>query len=50
MEANSPGLKKKEKVALKDKKIITNKEDRKMAYLEIKNIFKVVTEDMNLLE
>ena len=42
--------KKKQKQVLKDRKIITNKEDRKLAYLEIKNIFKVVTEDMNLLQ
>ncbi len=30
--------------------MITNKEDRRAAYLEIKSIFKAVSEDMSVLE
>jgi hypothetical protein len=30
--------------------MVTNKEDRRTAYLEIKSIFKAVTEDMSVLE
>lgn len=30
--------------------MVTNKEDRRAAYLEIKSIFKAVSEDMSVLE
>lgn len=44
----------KKEAPLKEKKIITNKsggskEDRRIAYLEISNIFKAVSEDMCIL-
>ena len=35
---------------LKDNKLFHNKEDKRQAYLEIKSIFKTVTEDISILE
>lgn len=35
---------------LKERRLFVNKDERKQAYMEIKNIFKTVTEDMTVLE
>jgi hypothetical protein len=34
---------------LKERRLFVNKDERKQAYMEIKNIFKTVTEDMTVL-
>lgn len=40
----------KQEEPLKEKKIITNKQEKRLAYMEIKSIFKAVTDDMGILE
>ena len=47
----SPTFKKKGiENTVKNRKAFASKEDKRQAYLEIKSIFKVVTEDIGILE
>ena len=46
----SPSFRKKNEVNSKNKKIFASKEDKRQAYMEIKTIFKTVTEDIGVLE
>ena len=51
MDPPSPTFKKKENsTTIKAKKNFNNKEDKKQAYLEIKSIFKAVTQDIGILQ
>lgn len=45
----SPSFKKQDEATLKDRKIFTNREDKKQAYHEFKTLFKTVAEDIGIL-